>query len=78
MLDRLGRLRSGTVTITPEETDEILANPGMGWETFHKTAERGQEPACVDSIHHPLRTVGLEGTWSPRRARSITTFWTAF
>ena len=26
------------VRIVPEEMDEILANPGMGWETFHKTA----------------------------------------
>jgi len=26
------------VTVTPEETDEILANPGMGWETFHRTS----------------------------------------
>ena len=26
------------VTVTPEETDEILANPGMGWETFHRPA----------------------------------------
>jgi len=25
------------VTVTPEETDAILANPGMGWETFHRT-----------------------------------------
>ena len=26
------------VTVTPEQIDGILANPGMGWETFHKTA----------------------------------------
>lgn len=25
------------VVVTPEETDELLANPGMGWETFHRT-----------------------------------------
>ncbi len=24
----------------PKETDEILANPGMGWETFHGTAKQ--------------------------------------
>jgi len=28
------------VTVTPEETDELLANPGMGWETFHWTSEK--------------------------------------
>ncbi len=27
---------SQTVTVTPETTDELLANPGMGWETFHR------------------------------------------
>jgi hypothetical protein len=26
------------VTVTPEETVELLANPGMGWETFHWTS----------------------------------------
>jgi hypothetical protein len=25
------------VTVRPEETDELLANPGIGWETFHTT-----------------------------------------
>jgi len=24
------------VVVTPEETHEILANPGMGWETFQR------------------------------------------
>ena len=28
------------VVVTPEETDEILANPGMGWETFHHTSKQ--------------------------------------
>jgi hypothetical protein len=28
------------VTVTPEESNEILANPGMGWETFHCTARQ--------------------------------------
>ena len=26
------------VRISPPTTDAILANPGMGWETFHRTA----------------------------------------
>lgn len=28
------------VTVSPEETDEILPNPGMGWETFHHPADQ--------------------------------------
>jgi len=28
------------VVVTPEESDEILANPGMGWETFHRTSKQ--------------------------------------
>ena len=24
--------------VAPEGTDELLANPGMGWETFHRTS----------------------------------------
>ena len=28
------------VVVKPEETDEILANPGMGWETFHQTSKQ--------------------------------------
>ena len=28
--------------MVPEETNEILANPDMGWETFHRTADKGK------------------------------------
>jgi hypothetical protein len=28
-----------TVVVHPEETDEILANPGIGWETAHHTSK---------------------------------------
>jgi hypothetical protein len=28
-----------TVTIKPRETNELLANPGMGWQTFHHFAD---------------------------------------
>jgi len=28
------------VTVVPEETDELLANPGMGWQTFHRTRDQ--------------------------------------
>src|ERR1035437_7644555 len=32
------------VTACPEETDEILANPGIGWETFHLTSKQDKSP----------------------------------
>ena len=38
------------VTVTPEETDDILANPGIGWETFHRTANNDKNlPAWIPS-----------------------------
>ena len=41
------------VRIQPKETDEILANPGMGWETFHRTADNDSNlpswiPTCAE------------------------------
>ena len=27
------------VVVAPQETDELLANPGIGWETFHQTSK---------------------------------------
>ena len=45
-----------TVTVTPKETSEILANPGMGWETFHKTANEDQNlPSWIPSTIHYAR-----------------------
>ena len=31
------------VTVTPKKTEDILANPGMGWETFHRTVRAGAD-----------------------------------
>ncbi len=28
------------VKVAPQETDELLANPGMGWQTFHRTSKQ--------------------------------------
>ena len=36
------------VRIVPEKTDEILANPGMGWETFHRTADNDNSLSSFD------------------------------
>ena len=30
------------VTVIPQETDELLANPGMGWQTFHRFADEDE------------------------------------
>ena len=44
------------VTIVPEETDEILANPGMGWETFHQPSNRDRNlPKWLPSTVHYAR-----------------------
>ena len=44
------------VVVTPEETDEILANPGMGWETFHHTSRQDETlPAWIPSTVHYAR-----------------------
>ena len=35
------------VTISPQQTDEILANPDMGWETFHRSNDSITLPADI-------------------------------
>lgn len=46
----------GVVTVTPEESDAILANPGMGWETFHRTADNdSSRPSWIPSTVHYAR-----------------------
>ena len=47
------------VVVKPEETDEILANPGMGWETFHQTSKQDNNLPNVDSFHDSVRPLGL-------------------
>jgi hypothetical protein len=38
------------VTIRPEETDELLANPHVGWQTFHRTKDKDRNlPAWIPS-----------------------------
>jgi len=42
--------------VQPEETDEILANPGMGWQTFHRTSRQDKNlPAWIPSTVHYAR-----------------------
>ena len=33
---------SHRVKVEPRESDELLANPGMGWQTFHRFADEDQ------------------------------------
>jgi hypothetical protein len=39
----------GMVTVQPTQTDELLANPGMGWETFHCFAKDDRNLAGLPS-----------------------------
>jgi len=44
------------VTVIPAETDEILANPGIGWETFHRTNKQDKNlPSWIPSTVHYAR-----------------------
>ena len=44
------------VTVRPQETDELLANPGMGWETFHRTRDKDKSlPDWIPSTVHYAR-----------------------
>ena len=37
------------VTVIPEATDELLANPGTGWQTFHCFADEDKSLAGLPS-----------------------------
>jgi hypothetical protein len=44
------------VRVVPELTDELLANPGMGWETFHRTRDGDRNlPDWIPSTIHYAR-----------------------
>ncbi len=44
------------VVVSPEETDELLANPGIGWQTFHCTAKQDRNlPSWIPSTVHYAR-----------------------
>lgn len=47
---------NAVVTVTPEETNEILANPGVGWQTFHRTSNADRNlPSWIPSTVHYAR-----------------------
>jgi len=39
----------GKVNVFPKETDELLANPGMGWQTFHRFADEDKNLEALPS-----------------------------
>jgi len=44
------------VTVVPEESNELLANPGMGWQTFHHTKDQDKNlPDWIPSTVHYAR-----------------------
>jgi len=40
---------SAVIEIKPKEADELLANPGMGWQTFHRFADEDENLAGLPS-----------------------------
>ena len=50
------------VKVIPEEAVELLANPGMGWQTFHRFADRDPnlEGLPSASVYYRLHWVDLE------------------
>jgi hypothetical protein len=56
---------SEMVTVRPQETDELLPNPGIGWETFHTTRDKDRNlPDWIPSTVHYARWGW--GTLEPR------------
>lgn len=48
-----GQEEKRIVRVVPVETDEILANPGMGWQTFHRTSKQDKNlPSWIPSTVH--------------------------
>lgn len=53
---QLGAESSDWVTVRPLEIDAVLPNPGMGWETFHRTARNDKNlPEWIPSTVHYAR-----------------------
>lgn len=49
-------VRPEIVTVVPEETNELLSNPGIGWETFHRTSDKDKNlPDWLPSTVHYAR-----------------------
>jgi hypothetical protein len=61
------------ITVKPVETDEVLANPGIGWETFHRTRTQDKNlPDWIPSTVHYARWGW--GTFEPQPGKIDTAF----
>ncbi|HUT32472.1 MAG TPA: DUF4832 domain-containing protein [Planctomycetota bacterium] len=61
------------VTVKPNETDELLANPGIGWETFHRVKTKDKSlPEWLPSTMHYARWGW--GTLEPEPGKLDTAF----
>ena len=58
-----------TVTVTPTETDELLASPGMGWQTFNRFAD--DDPKTAEVLAKTLLLARDEEIKDPRILRQI-------
>jgi hypothetical protein len=69
----IGMLLLGTgvfgqdVVVKPQETDELLANPGIGWETFHHPSKQDKNlPSWIPSTIHYARWSCTSFDWPLR------------
>lgn len=47
---------SDRLVFRPQPSDEVLANPGMGWQTFHRTSKQDKNlPSWIPSTIHYAR-----------------------
>jgi hypothetical protein len=53
-----GAVQEGKGKVTPEETDELLGNPGMGWQTFHRFADEDKNLEGLPSTSAYFRSIG--------------------
>lgn len=52
----MGQNEEGVRVVVPKEIDDLLANPGMGWETFHRTGDQDANlPHWIPSTVHYVR-----------------------
>ncbi len=76
LLSAATQLRAGEqlmVTVSPKETDELLPNPGIGWQTFHRTRTQDKSlPDWLPSTMHYARWGW--GTLEPEPGKLDTAF----
>ncbi|MBM4032713.1 MAG: DUF4832 domain-containing protein [Planctomycetes bacterium] len=69
----LGAEEQPMITVAPKETDELLANPGIGWQTFHRTRTQDKSlPDWLPSTMHYARWGW--GTLEPEPGKLDTAF----